>query len=312
MQKSCTPSFPRGRAGALCLLAGAIFGAVAAPGRGWAGPNGEGSLIIHANPSLNYTIDQAWCGRADISRAERAIVDVDPSDSDHTRKYIWFVLAVFPTYASPKVAGLTFGVDYDSQVTIEAVGICGASFELASSNPKWPESGSGTALQWNEVQRDRVFEVYWFAGYGYTESTFRVTEHPFSTTGFADDSIPAEIDPIEGYGTLGFGIAGHNPYLAFLPTGACCNTTGVCTTTIRDLCEDAGKTYFGDYTDCPVNSSEQCRGPCCIDGQCNPGYTPRECDRAGGEWKDFYRDCGRTACIPTRTSFGTLKSIYRN
>jgi len=266
-----------------------------------AGPNSDGSLIVHANTSLTYTIDRNWAGFSDISRCERAITDVAEG-----QKTVWFILAAFPSYVSPRVAAVTFGVEYDAQVAIEALGRCTGDFELSTDT--WPASGSGTAITWSTPERDRVFELYWFAGYGYYGNQFAVTPHPGQGGNFANDDVPAEVDAIAGYGILGFGVAGANPCLDFLPNGACCDPQGRCTITIKSLCEERGRTYFGDYTSCDPG---KCLGPCCIDGQCFADYTQVTCERERGEFKNMGGDCRRTACIPTRTHWGTMKRVFR-
>ncbi|MFN8549618.1 MAG: hypothetical protein U0527_17010, partial [Candidatus Eisenbacteria bacterium] len=268
-----------------------------------AGPNSDGSLIVHANTSLTYTFDRNWAGFSDISRCERAITDVAEG-----QKTIWFIIAAFPSYVSPKIKAMNFGIEFDSQVTIEAQGRCAGDGELSTET--WPNSGAGTAIWWADgsIERDRVFEVYWFAGYGYYGNQFAVVPHPTQGGAFADDETPAEIDAVAGYGILGFGVAGANPCLDFLPNGACCDPQGRCTITIKSLCEERGRTYFGDYTSCDPG---KCLGPCCIDDQCFADYTQVSCERERGEFKNMGGDCRRTACIPTRTHWGTMKRVFR-
>ncbi len=285
---------------------GFLFGLSFSTSLAVAGPNTDGSLIVHAPPNLIYTEGRSWSGYSDLSRCERAVSDAPAYDGSDSQKIVWFVMAAFPSYASPKVLGVTFGIEYDSQVTILEQRLCGADFELAQQ--AWPASRSGTALTWNEPEKDRVFEIYWFGGYGYAGATFSVIPHPQQGGYFGDNSIPSELDRIDGYGSLGFGVSGENPCLAFLPNGACCDNHGHCTIQIEDQCEDRGMTYFGDYTTCDPGS---CLGPCCIQGECYPSYSPYDCGREGGEFKDMGRDCSRTACVPTRTSWSVIKKVYR-
>jgi len=110
------------------------------------------------------------------------------------------------------LAGVTFGVNYDSTaIFILAAGSC-ADFEISTG--AWPAPNSGTALTWSEPRTSHLTEVYWFAGYTYdgaTQATFALQSHPTQGGSFADDSVPAALDDISGFGVLGFGMPGSIP-----------------------------------------------------------------------------------------------------
>ncbi|MBK8231785.1 MAG: hypothetical protein IPK72_14655 [Candidatus Eisenbacteria bacterium] len=122
---------------------------------------------------------------------------------------VFFVLAAFPLDSSPRLKGLSFGITYPPEdLLLVADGTC-ADFSMESTT--WPASGSGIAVTWNATRLSTITEVHWFAAYCYSPSiptTFAVGPHPSQGGAFADDAVPARIDPIETYGTLGFGCDG--------------------------------------------------------------------------------------------------------
>lgn len=185
----------------LTLLAGSLYGASA-----FAGPNEGGTLILHAETSIAYTNDTAsYCGQCDLATCAEAVTSV-PADPGHVT--VFFAVAAFPEGASPRLSGVTFGVDYDSTgFVLVAHGSC-ADFELATG--EWPEPGTGTALTWNTPLTEEISEVYWFAGYAYSEdpTSFSLIEHPTQGGSFAADGLPSQLDEVGGFGTLGLGEPG--------------------------------------------------------------------------------------------------------
>ncbi len=250
----------------------ALFGLAAlcvSSSPGQAGPNSNGALIL-ATPDVVFC--QADCGMIDLSNCEDAVTNLPGYTPDAD---LWFVMAAFASDASPRVTGVTFGVDFDaSTVFLADFAACG-DFELADGN--WPEPGSGTAVTWNEPQFDLLNTVYWFVGYEYygNDTAFDLIAHPGQGASFADDSVPAELDPIELLGSLGF-----NDDPGSLPcpqplgaTGACCFSDGSCQTLDETECSGGGGEYRGDDTSCDPN-------PCGI----SPTF-----ESSWGEVKALYR-----------------------
>jgi hypothetical protein len=131
-----------------------------------AGPNEGGTLILHANPNLTFTSDiQAYCGTAGLDSCSAAVTSVawDPG-----KKIVFHVLAAFPPGSSPRLKGLSFGIEYDpAKFILSARGSC-ADFELPDG--AWPASGSGTAQTWTTATRTGLLtEAYWFVGEAYAE-----------------------------------------------------------------------------------------------------------------------------------------------
>ncbi len=172
-----------------------------------AGPNEGGTLILHANASIVYTTEsQGYCTQSALMTCAEAVSEI-PVESDVS---VFHVIAAFPNGNAPRLVGITFGIEYDENVlSLADFGSC-ANFELPTED--WPAPGSGTALVWTAAETDSLIEVFWFAAYAYEDTTtFSLIEHPTQGASFADDSAPSELDPIVGFGRLGFGHSGFIP-----------------------------------------------------------------------------------------------------
>ncbi|MCC7144595.1 MAG: hypothetical protein IT349_21050 [Candidatus Eisenbacteria bacterium] len=192
------------------LIAPLVLAGISCAAPVLAGPHAGGSLILHVNSDVVYTTDaESWCGSSGITSCEDAVTQATASP-DSIR--VFFALAAFSEWSTPRLRGITFGINYDSTaVAILATGTC-ADFEI--STPTWPSPNSGTALTWYQPQTTHLTEVCWFAGYAYDESTpssVALQAHPVQGGQFADDSVPAALDDISGYGVLGFGMPGMIP-----------------------------------------------------------------------------------------------------
>jgi len=173
-----------------------------APTNSWSGPNEGGVLILHAAADIVFTSGVDYCGQSGLANCSEAIVQVEGDDIATV-----FILAAFPGANSPRLAGVTLGIDYSrTNIGIIDWGSCG-DFQLPTGD--WPEPGSGSSVTWLEAETDHVVEIHWFGlgDYYGNATTFNVTEHPSrgGSAIFADDSIPAEIDIAVDHGRLGFG-----------------------------------------------------------------------------------------------------------
>ncbi len=184
------------------------------PGLVLAGPNEGGTLILHANPGLVFTSDiQNYCGMAALDSCSAAITSVPWEPGT---RIVFHALAAFPSGSRPRLKSVSFGIQYDPErFVMSARGTC-ADFELPDG--AWPATGTGTAQSWTTGAQSGVLtETYWFAGYAYSEqegedsTSVSLIPHPLQHGVFVDDSFPAEVDTIAGYGTLGFGMAGALP-----------------------------------------------------------------------------------------------------
>jgi hypothetical protein len=234
--------------------------------------NEGGTLIVALSEGTYFTIeDPDYCDNVTATSCETAVTNA-PSVEDGGPTPIINVLAAFPPPGG-RLSGIVWGVDYDPDRTfIVSWEACG-DFELANSD--WPAPFSGTAVTWFNPQTDPLVSVYWFAAYGYDGQSFNLGPHPSQGGQFADDSVPAEVDDIAGFGSFGFGSnPGFNVCpVAGDPEGACCFDGGSCAITTEADCETAGGVYQGADTVCDPN-------PC--------GPTPTV-ERSWGEIKNQHR-----------------------
>lgn len=214
----CSPS-PCASDGACCLPSGSCQSVTeaecaAAGGRflgtgiscasGGCGSNAGGALLVHATPGLSYSPTAEYCGTSVLSQCGSGRYSVTGGDT-----YVFHVIAARPSNAVPKISGVTFGIAYDS-TSFELVdrGVC-ADFELAE--PNWPAPGSGTAVSWTQPRSGQFTEVYWFAGFNRhpgTPTEFAIVPHPTEGAFFADEHVPARLDPVQCLGSLGFDMPG--------------------------------------------------------------------------------------------------------
>jgi len=234
------------------LLAAAAV--VSLAGVALAGPNADGTIFAH-DANLAYTVDNArYCG---LGTAPPSCEGADTEmDNDQSQPMVWKVYAAFATGASPRLKGMTWGIHYDLSIHISAcANCCGdpnhGAFEIPG--PGWPASDTGTSMVFQNTQTSQLVECYWFAGYGYdaVPAIFQLRDHPDPGLGgmFGDDSVPSELDPIAGYGSLGF----NEPGIPICPisseAGACC-VGSTCTISTEFDCPG---TWMGPNTVCDPN-----------------------------------------------------------
>jgi hypothetical protein len=184
------------------------------PGLASAGPNAGGTLILHANPNLAYTLDiQNYCGMSALDSCSAAVTSVP---WELGKRIVFHALAAFPPGSSPRLKGLAFGIDYDSTKFILAAHQTCADFEIPGT--RWPAPGTGTTQSWTTAsQAGLIGETYWFVGYAYSaqdgedSTSVDLIPHPVQQGVFVDDAVPAAIDTIAGYGKMGFGMQGALP-----------------------------------------------------------------------------------------------------
>ena len=243
----------------LFFAAAAVLAASA--GVSLAGPNAGGTLVVHAaEPFSPRTFDCQPCDNefvcGGIDRCEDAVTRVDEV-SDFPPLVI-MVYAAFPSGSSPRMQAVSWGIEYGAELVAQGPLTPFRCADLEIPDLDWPDSGTGTALAWVGPQTGLftliyAFGLYYYSYYGPIESTqFCATPHPAQGGDFADDSIPAELDPIADYGCLGFGMDGYRPCLAPL-TGACCSPAGECTIDTAANCDVLGGLYGGDGVPCEPN-----------------------------------------------------------
>ncbi|MEZ4651949.1 MAG: hypothetical protein R3E97_24745, partial [Candidatus Eisenbacteria bacterium] len=189
----------------MLLLAVGLVATLAAQSH--AGPNEGGTLILHASTTVTYTTTTSdYCGMSTLASCDLANTTVNGHDTA-----VIYVFAAFDSSAAPRLSGVAFGAEYDeSRIAILDYGSCG-DFELP--DPDWPETGTGTSVTWNSAQESHLHECYWFATHalpGGSTTQFTLVAHPTQDGVFADDAVPSRLDPILGFGTVGFGTPGLN------------------------------------------------------------------------------------------------------
>ncbi len=221
--------------------------------------------------------------------------------------------AVFPEASVPRLTGVTFGMAYnEDEIFLRAFGACG-DFELSTSD--WPESGEGTAITFSEAQTETVVDLYWFVAYNYyaNPNSLDLIAHPSQGANFADDSIPAVLDPIVALGSFGFSTDGSLPCPEEGSFGACCFSDGSCEVLREEDCNSSGGEFEGNGTDCDLGCEGPPIGACCLSGGECEIRSEQECRDSGGEYLGDDVPCDGDPCATPvyDSSWGTLKRHYR-
>lgn len=267
-----------------------------------AGPNAGGTLILHHNTEIEFTTIGSYCGLSQLENCWEswALVEV-------TVPVVFHALAAFPSGSSPRLSGLTFGINYPTCITILDAGSCG-DLEIPDSN--WPAAFTGTAVAWSAAQTTQLTEVYWFVAYinAAQPAKLDLIGHPDQGGFFGDDSVPSNLDPITDYGELGFFRPGYVPCPG--AAGACCLENGTCLQLSPEDCATAMGEYKGNGTHCDTaDCSASDVGACCLaNGECFV-MTQSACDQEGGFYAGGGTDCS-IPCEPVPTiksSWGEIK-----
>ncbi len=272
-------------AGALGILMSGVLAPSTSEARGETGPNDGGVLIVHTS-STEFTTDEDYCGMSGLGDCEDAVTQAEPGT-----EVVAHILAAFP--ATPRLRGVTFGFDYPVNTSVLTYGSC-ADFEVSDGG--WPAAGNGTALTWLNTQTDEIVEVYWCGLYvdGVDPAVFELIPSPTQGGFFADDSIPAVLDPIAEYGALGFSTNGTLPCPE--PLFACCFADGSCSVLTVGECESAGGTPEESDSSCEPNPCPQPEGACCFgDGSCGV-FTAESCDERRGVYQGDDTSCDPNPC----------------
>ena len=311
-----------------------------------AGPNAGGTLILHDTNILMIgtpceTVPICNCGQPP---ADCPSADTELDGSSQSTPGLFYVYAAFPSWSSPRLMGLTWGLHYSPDISIPYGGMCG-DFELNDNN--WPQSDTGSSVTFNNVQTSPLVLVYWFWGYRYgAPAVLSLRDNPSQGGWFGDDSVPAILDPIAGYGTLGFDMPGQPTCPVPAPEGACCLPDGNCIFVVQADCPgiwtapgipcvpspcpeqlgacclddgtciivleaDCTGTWMGVGTECPNACEPPTIGACCFEGGACTETAPENCT---GVYQGDWTDCDPNPCPPTpveRTSWGRIKNRYR-
>ncbi|MEZ4648231.1 MAG: hypothetical protein R3E97_05480 [Candidatus Eisenbacteria bacterium] len=253
------------------------------------GPNRGGTLVLHLDPDFVYS----GGGLPDCESAGLQSCGDVVARADVEGPVLIYALALFPEGASPRLTGVTFGIDFPSCVQLLEWSTC-ADFEIA--DPDWPTPGSGTAVAWTTPQTTLAVPVYQFAASGYAAEPgeLAITPHQDQGTWFADDSVPAILDPIEGLGSFGFFRSGVVPCPH---VGACCFRDGTCRVVTASDCDAVGGESFELDMSCSPNPCPQpALGACCLgEGACSV-LTFDQCTASGGSYEGDDTVCSPNPC----------------
>lgn len=254
-----------------------------------AGPNDGAVLVVHVHGQVEMST-AAECGFQLPDECEDTQARVDGEDPA-----AFSVIAAFPYGSFPRMAGIVFGIYYDPAIHILDSVHCG---DYGLTDDDWPQSGTGAAVTWSVAATAWLTEVYAFVGYAEQggPAAFSTGPHPTQGGEIVDDSVIGQLDEIEAYGVLGFGVDGTVTCPAPNIMGACCLQSGLCIARNLEECESSGGTYQGDLAPCEPNPCP--RGACCFfDGTCV--FTiPYTCDRLDGEYQGDGTTCLTSMCIP--------------
>jgi hypothetical protein len=286
-----------------------------------AGPNSGGVIYVH-NTGIAWTTDPLPPTPAPSCGDVVNYIPMGDQPGDVSETLIWKAYAAFPANSSPRLKTCGWGISYPSVggggVTVEhndAQNL--AVFYITSEG--WPASGSEVGMSFTDGARtDLVSELWWFSGYAHAglagePQVFSIVAN--SAPGnqvFGDDAFPANEDPITGYGSLGFGVAGYTPCPAGGPLpGACCFPNGDCEMLWSADCVTAGGLWMDG--ECMVGLCQPWGdGACCINSSCSV-MLPASCWAAGGTWFGVAVPCEPNPCpnAVERKSWGQIKNNYR-
>ena len=234
-----------------------------APAPAWAGPNETGAIVVH-NTGVAWTTDLSLPPASPVPRCVEINSEIPMGSApyDQSMPLVWKVYASFPVSSSPRLKGCGWGVSMtnDGAGQIVILGNDAPSpAVLYITSAGWPGNNTFIRMSFTDgVRTDAVNELFWFGGYAYAGTagepqSFAIIPHSTpSNRFFFDDAVPANADPIAGYGTLGFGQPGVLPCVdCILPcASACCHPDGTCAMLTPDGCQAAGGTYLGGDTIC--------------------------------------------------------------
>lgn len=263
-----------------------------------AGPNAGGAIVAH-DASLAFTTDNttSYCGQG-VLPSSCAAIDAELDGSGPGTVQVWKVYAVFYPGGAPRLKAMTFGIHYPAGASGIHLGFHGPCIGDLNSGASefpgagWPGTDTGTTIVWQYTQTTYLTECYWFAGYtasALSRNVFQLRDHPDPNLGgrFSDDSVPALLDPIVCYGSLGFDTPGT---LCCAAPGACCRPDGSCFLTWHDQCQPPD-TWNGAAA-CNPNPCPPPSGACCYpDGSCTMS-APDGC-QAPNQWQG-----PGTTCVP--------------
>lgn len=205
--------------------------------------------------------------------------------------------AAFPPDSVGWIAGLTFGIEYSSTVTVHSHGACNR-LGLVLPEHGFPKSHSGVAVVIDPVSLGNIIPIYWFVVSSSGPATFSLTPHPNPRHGgsFGTGEQVPTVTPICGYGSIGFDLEGSVPLAGPIERrGACC--LDYCRKLGPTDCDWFGGTFLGEDATCDTSpcGPEARVGACCFGTTCEV-YTALECIQLGGKFLGEGSECSADSC----------------
>jgi hypothetical protein len=171
-----------------------------------AGPNSNGTLIVHAAEQITSSADLSGHDVM-LSACEDALVSVPVDPLSRT---VCSVFAAFPPGTSVAYASASFGIDYDPAAVEVLEHVALADLEITAVT--WPAPEQGVVLIWDGPRVEPFREVYRFLVHAEAAGELALIPHPSDGGRFGVQGDETwEFDPVAGYGRLGFGVPGHLP-----------------------------------------------------------------------------------------------------
>jgi hypothetical protein len=262
-----------------------------------AGRNASGAMVLHTDDMVTFSAGQDYCS---IDPLPAACSDlVTQIDKDPGIEAVVWIVASFPPYASPGASAFQVGI-YGSvpRDYFTAWAPCGPGF-LEIPDATWPEPGTGTAVAYTSTVYSTLFKMYWFAvSAPGTGSTLSTGDYPGGDhhAEWADDSYPPQVDRCDLFGSVGWGVPGHDNCWDPTQTGACCFPNCSCRQLLPDECESDGGTFIGPQIACAPNPCPCPPGACCLRYGACEDVVPADCDTLGGTWEGAGTTCATFQC----------------
>ncbi len=273
-----------------------------------AGPNESGVIVVH-NTGIEWSTDLPLPPVSPAPACADIVneIPMGAAPGDISAALVWKVYAAFPPSSSPRLKGCGWGIGLTSdgagRIVIQG-NDAPAPEVFYITTAGWPGDSTYIGMSFTDSARvDTVNELFWFGGYAYAGAagepqTFCVIPHSGEANRFfVDDAVPQNVDPIAGYGCLGFGQPGDTPCPPGLVTGACCLPNGDCTMVAEPGCETAGGSFFGGDCAPGLCPPPAIQSACCVDYVCSL-ETPETCAAHGGTYYGDGTVCTPSPCPP--------------
>jgi hypothetical protein len=302
-RRSRPAAFP----GWVLLLGAALLGMAGSSRADVLVTNAGGVFVLHA-PSMNPwepgTVDACeQAPPASLSQVQTRL----PADGVPRLVILY---AYFPPDSSALVLGTCFGIRYSKNVKVWSYGACtSGGFELP--NDGWPASGGGNSVANSHAklaESGKPVSIYWFAVSAKGPGFFETTPNPGQNFGgkFGNTDIPAHLEPIAGYGKIGFDLDGFAPAPGHPAVkGACC--TDACWPLSEIECTFFKGIFLGPGATC---TNEPCgptplTGACCLATGCEM-FSLLDCAKMHGISLGEGVSCGSRPCPTGRAGGDSL------